>query len=161
MSQATMIAKTVIHRTIKPGKPADKAAGTPPVKPEIQIIRSGARFKADNSAKLPSGKTECEELEALGAAVRSSDTEAVAEAKVRAEPPPEKPKDEEPKVVDFSKMTGKALDKYVKDNSITVPDNWPKMLVSDKQTFLASPAKAEDADADDDADDDDSGEELI
>lgn len=67
----TLIALCTIERAIAPGKPGDKNAGTPPVKPQIQIIRAGSYFTAKDT-------TEEDDLIARGAAreVPKKDTEA-------------------------------------------------------------------------------------
>lgn len=67
--KTTVIAKTVIHRTVKPGQPGDKAKGVKPIRPEIQVIRPGARF-------VTKDKAEFDELLKAGAITVATDAEA-------------------------------------------------------------------------------------
>lgn len=62
-----VIAVTVIHRTIEPGKAGDKVKGISPQKPKIKAIEPGAIFMADDETALSSGKTEFGELMDAGA----------------------------------------------------------------------------------------------
>lgn len=55
-----VIAVTVIHRTLEPGKPADKAEGIRPTKPKIQVIQPKTVF-------MTRDKDEFDELMEAGA----------------------------------------------------------------------------------------------
>lgn len=46
-----VIAKTVIHRTLEPGKPGDKSKGISPTKPKIQVIQPGTVFQTRDKAE--------------------------------------------------------------------------------------------------------------
>lgn len=50
--QKTVIATTVIHRATKPGVRGDPSKNISAVKPEVQIIRPGARFVPKDEAEF-------------------------------------------------------------------------------------------------------------
>lgn len=56
-----LIAKTVIHRTVKPGKPGDKTKGIKATPPEQDVIQPGEIFEAKDAEERA-------ELIGLGAA---------------------------------------------------------------------------------------------
>lgn len=73
----TVIATTVIHRATKPGVRGDKSKGIPATKPEVQIIRPGARFQ-------PKDQAEYDELMKSGA-IKLPDQPAATMAEVEAD----------------------------------------------------------------------------
>lgn len=81
-----VIATTVIHRAVKPGQRGDPSKGIPPKKPEVQIIRPGARF-------IPKDQAEYAELmKAKAIKLPEEPAATVAEAEAAVENEDRKPR---------------------------------------------------------------------
>lgn len=139
MSEKTkVIAKTVIHRTVKPGQRADKKAGTSAVKPEVQVIQPGTVFMTKDQAEYDY----LLEAGAIRAPERGEKVEVDIE-NVTADEQAENAKkalrgggSRKPKTI--ADMTGSELDEHLETSGHEAPVGWSTMKVDDKRAWLVS-----------------------
>lgn len=131
-----VIAKTVIHRTLEPGKAGDRQKGIRPTKPKVQIIKAGTVFMTKN-------KDEYDALLEAGAIRNPDKGEKVSvdiENVAAGDETPSKGKRANPdngggdKPID--KMTGDELDAYLEASDHTKPEGWDALKVADKKAWL-------------------------
>lgn len=136
-----VIAVTEIHRTIKPGKHADKAKGIPAVRPEVKIIAPGSVFvPASHDEYLKLLRLEAIRLPDPDEKIAVPFAHVQAEADVNQTEPKAKAKAKtsKPKAAakPVEKMTAKELEAHAGSKSYVLPDDWQSMSIDSKREWI-------------------------
>lgn len=67
MADKKVIAVTVIHRTLEPGKPGDTSKGIKAVPPKIQVVQPKTVFMVSTDDRKGYAQSEYDELKGMGA----------------------------------------------------------------------------------------------